>query len=142
MADPVRTTAPAPARAGNGDTRSADVKSADNAAGIARETDRRTRDRAKEGAVRETDRLSKEHRQPANNAVANPAANNRMNPASGAFVEEEVQGAPVDHPSIENNPREGTSSLQNGGDFNDPFRSHPQDPDFAGQGLDLSVYGR
>lgn len=31
---------------------------------------------------------------------------------------------------------------QNGGDRNDARWLHPSDPDFAGQGLDLSVYGK
>ncbi|MNL81414.1 hypothetical protein D3C87_2085200 [compost metagenome] len=31
---------------------------------------------------------------------------------------------------------------QSGGDYNDARWLHPSDPDFAGQGLDLSVYGK
>jgi len=66
-----------------------------------------------------------------------------MDSASGAFIEPEIKAAiPVDHPSVENNPREGTSAVQNGCDFNDPRGRHPSDPNFAGQGLDLSVYGQ
>jgi len=34
-----------------------------------------------------------------------------------------------------------TTVVQNGRDFNDPVRRHPSDPDFVGQGLDMSVYG-
>lgn len=30
---------------------------------------------------------------------------------------------------------------ENGNDVNDPRHRHPSDPEFAGQGLDLSVYG-
>ncbi len=42
---------------------------------------------------------------------------------------------------------EGAVSLdqlarENGGDRNDARWLHPSDPDFAGQGLDLSVYGK
>jgi hypothetical protein len=31
---------------------------------------------------------------------------------------------------------------QNGGDYNDARWLHPSDPDFAGQGLDMSIYGK
>lgn len=89
-----------------------------------------------------TAKAKDEGRLPQTMAVTNPAPAAEMDAASGAFIEPEVKNAvPVDHPAIENNPRAGTSAIQNGGDFNDPVRRHPSDPDFAGQGLDLSVYG-
>jgi len=81
-------------------------------------------------------------RLPESMAVTNPAPATEMAAASGALIEPEIKWAvPVDHPAIDNNPRAGTSAIQNGGDFNDPRRRHPSDPDFVGQGLDLSVYG-
>lgn len=89
-----------------------------------------------------TAKAQDEGRLPQTMAVTNPAPAAEMDAASGAFIEPEIKKAvPVDHPAIENNPRAGTSAIQNGGDFNDPVRRHPSDPDFAGQGLDLSVYG-
>ena len=82
-------------------------------------------------------------RLPESMAVTNPAPATEMDSASGAFIEPEIKAAiPTDHPAIDNNPRAGTSAVQNGGDFNDPRRIHPSDPNFVGQGLDLSVYGR
>jgi hypothetical protein len=96
-----------------------------------------------EAADRVTATAADEGRLPENAAVANPAPAQTMNNAGGAFVEQEViDGIPVDHPSIENNPRQGTSGIQNGGDFNDPFGRNPGDDGFTGQGLDLSVYGK
>lgn len=89
-----------------------------------------------------TAKAQDEGRLPQTMAVTNPAPATEMDSASGAFIEAEIKKAiPVEHPAIENNPRAGTSAIQNGGDFNDPVRRHPSDPDFAGQGLDLSVYG-
>ena len=65
-----------------------------------------------------------------------------MNTSSGAFVEDAIrEGVPTDHPSVDSNPRDGTSAIQNGQDFNEPRRISPDDPEFAVQGLDLSVYG-
>lgn len=78
---------------------------------------------------------------PESMAVADPAPATEM-AASGAFVEPEiVEAVPTDHPAVDNNPRKGTTAEQNGADFNDPRHLTPNDPEFAGQGLDLSVYG-
>lgn len=75
-------------------------------------------------------------------AVTNPAPATEVE-ASGAVVEPEIKDAiPLDHPAVDDNPRAGTSAIQNGGDYNDPRALHPSDPDFAGQGLDMSVYGK
>jgi hypothetical protein len=102
----------------------------------------RANQRRVEAAERETARAEEEGRLPANTAVTNPAPTNKMDGASGAFIEDEIrEGVPFDHPSVDNNPRRGTSAVQNGQDFNDPHRRNPLDPEFAGQGLDLSVYG-
>lgn len=100
-------------------------------------------ERRAEAAQAATDKAASEGRLPEEMAVTNPAPATEMDSASGAFIEPEIKAAiPADHPSIENNPRAGTSAVQNGGDFNDPGRRHPSDPGFAGQGLDLSVYGK
>lgn len=89
-----------------------------------------------------TARAADENRLPETMAVTNPAPATEMESPSGAFIEPEIkQAIPTDHPAIDNNPRAGTSAVQNGGDFNDPRRVHPSDPGFVGQGLDLSVYG-
>ena len=78
---------------------------------------------------------------PESNGVADPAPATEV-AASGAFVEPQiVEAVPADHPAIDNNPREGTTAGQNAADFNDPRHLTPNDPEFAGQGLDLSVYG-
>ena len=75
-------------------------------------------------------------------AVTNPAPATEVE-ASGAVVEQEIKDAiPLDHPAVDDNPRAGTSAIQNGGDYNDPRPLHPSDPEFAGQGLDMSVYGK
>lgn len=95
-----------------------------------------------EAAKKATAAAKDEGRLPETMAVTNPAPATEMDAASGAFIEPEIKKAiPVDHPAVENNPRAGTSAVQNGGDFNDPLRRHPSDPEFAGHGLDLSVYG-
>jgi hypothetical protein len=95
-----------------------------------------------EAAQAATDKAAAEDRLPETMAVTNPAPATEMDSASGAFIEPEIkQSIPVDHVAIENNPRAGTSAVQNGGDFNDPRGLHPSDPHFQGQGLDLSVYG-
>ncbi|MCB5201892.1 hypothetical protein LH464_05290 [Neorhizobium sp. T786] len=100
------------------------------------------RQKRAEAAEKATAIAKEEGRLPETMAVTNPAPATEMDAASGAFIEPEIKKAiPVDHPAIENNPRAGTSAVQNGGDFNDPRRRHPSDPDFVGQGLDLSVYG-
>lgn len=89
-----------------------------------------------------TARAEEEGRLPESSAVTNPAPATEMQP-SGAFVEPEIlQAVDVDHPSVENNPRFGTSAVQNGVDWNDPTGRLPDDPEFVGQGVDKSVYGR
>lgn len=99
-------------------------------------------ERRSQAAEAATETAREENRLPETMAVTNPAPATEMDSASGAFIEPEIKKSiPVDHPAIENNPRKGTSAVQNGGDFNDPRGRHPSDPKFAGQGLDLSVYG-
>lgn len=115
-----------------------DKNTTDGSAKVAAE-EQEKRAQAAEAA---TEKAKDEGRLPESMAVTNPAPATEMDSASGAFIEPEIKKAiPVDHPSVENNPRAGTSAVQNGGDFNDPDRRHPSDPDFAGQGLDMSVYG-
>ncbi len=89
-------------------------------------------------------RAADEGREPENTAIANPAPAEDMENAGGGFVEPAIKdGIPVEHPSIDNNPRLGTSSVQNGMDMNDPRgRRHPEDDEFAGQGVDLNAYGK
>ncbi|MEG4645186.1 hypothetical protein VB636_20875 [Paracoccus sp. APAP_BH8] len=74
---------------------------------------------------------------------ADPAPAAELTEASGAVIEPEVL-ATVDlgHESADSNPRDGTTAAQNQIDWNDPKRASPRDDDFAGQGLDLSVYGK
>lgn len=80
---------------------------------------------------------------PESSAIANPAPGNTMAPGSGAFVEPAIlEAIDTAHPSVENNPRKGTSEVQNGVDWNDPQRRTPADDEFVGQGIDRSVYGR
>lgn len=99
-------------------------------------------ERQVETAEAVTAEAAAEDRLPENAAIANPAPATELDSASGAFIEPAiVQGVPVDHPSVDNNPRRGTSAIQNGADFNDPTRRTPDDPKFVGQGLDRSVYG-
>lgn len=116
--------------------RVAETDAVDNAA------EKAAADRAA-AAEKATETAKDEGRLPETMAVTNPAPGKEMDAASGAFIEPEIKAAiPTDHPAVDNNPRAGTSAVQNGGDFNDPRRRHPSDPDFAGQGLDLSVYGQ
>ncbi len=76
---------------------------------------------------------------PANAAIANPKKAKKVDGASGAVIEEAITNAvPLDHPAVNS---AGTSEIQNGADYNDPRHLHPSDPDFVGEGLDLSVYG-
>jgi len=111
----------------------------DNAAKTAEQETAKRVDAAETATAKAKD----EGRLPETMAVTNPAPATSMESPSGAFIEPEIKAAiPVDHPAVDNNPRAGTSAVQNGGDFNDPHRRHPSDPDFAGQGLDLSVYGK
>lgn len=76
-------------------------------------------------------------------APADPAPATELDNPSGAIIEPEILGA-VDlaHESVDANPRAGTTSVQNAVDWNDAKRANPQDDDFAGQGLDTSVYGK
>lgn len=93
-------------------------------------------------AAAETAKAADEGRLPETGAVTNPAPATQMESPSGAFIEQEIKDAiPVDHPAVDNNPRAGTSAVQNGADFNDPFMNDPNSPDFVGQGIDRSVYG-
>ncbi|MBJ6986937.1 hypothetical protein [Devosia sp. MC521] len=95
-----------------------------------------------EAAEAATVQAKEEGRLPETMAVTNPAPATEMESPSGAFIEPEIKEAvPNEHPAVDNNPRADTSAVQNGGDFNDPRRRHPSDPNFEGQGLDLSVYG-
>lgn len=53
-------------------------------------------------------------------ANVSPAGPDSMN-ASGAIMEPDaLQSVDVDHPAVDNNPREGTTVRQNQIDFNDP----------------------
>jgi hypothetical protein len=108
---------------------------------VARSAEKTAERRAK-AAEEETAKAEEEGRLPETMAITNPAPATEMDSPSGAFIEPEIKASiPVDHPSIDNNPRQGTSAVSNGADFNDPNRRDPTDPKFAGQGLDLSVYG-
>lgn len=76
------------------------------------------------------------------NAVSDPAPATTLDEASGAIVEPAVTAAvDVGHEAVDANPRAGTTALQNAIDFNDAKRAEPNDPGFAGQGIDRSVYG-
>lgn len=78
----------------------------------------------------------------AGGAPADPAPATELVQPSGAIAEPEVLVAvDVGHESVDANPRIGTSAQQNAIDFNDAKRADPSDPAFAGQGVDLSVYG-
>lgn len=104
----------------------------------------KNREAEKEAAEAATQQAEEEGRLPANTAGANPAPASAPG-SNGVFVEDAMKDAiakSADHPSVENNPREGTSAVQNGIDWNDPTSRDPADPKFAGQGLDLSVYGK
>lgn len=76
------------------------------------------------------------------NGPADPAPAKTMDSAAGAIIEPEVkEGVTLGHPAVDDNPRADTSAEQNSVDFNDPRHRDPNDPKFAGQGLDRSVYG-
>lgn len=76
-------------------------------------------------------------------APADPEPAPELTDASGAVVEPEILGAvDLTHPSADANPRDGTTAAQNQIDWNDPNRITPEDPRYAGEGLDLSVYGK
>ena len=75
-------------------------------------------------------------------AVADPAPAAELTEASGAIVEPAIVDAvDLTHEAIDANPRSGTSAVQNAIDLNDAKRANPTDPGFAGQGIDMSVYG-
>ena len=75
--------------------------------------------------------------------VADPAPATELDQPSGAIIEPELASAvDVSHESVDANPRAGTTSEQNAIDWNDAKRRRPGDPDFAGQGLDETVYGK
>ncbi|HEV7345478.1 MAG TPA: hypothetical protein VGN60_07580 [Devosia sp.] len=119
----------------------AGAANASAAANIQKTAEQETAKRV-EAAENATAKAKEENRLPETMAVTNPAPATTMESPSGAFIEDEIkQAIPTDHPAVDNNPRKGTSAVQNGGDFNDPRRRHPSDPNFVGQGLDLSVYG-
>lgn len=141
MANNKRKTSTAPASE-NGKPSAPTATETNQAAATSTEAAEKEVARQAGAAEAATARAEDEGRLPSEMAVTNPAPATEMESSSGAFIEPEIkQAIPVDHPAIDNNPRAGTSAVQNGGDFNDPRRRHPSDPDFAGQGLDLSVYG-
>ncbi|WP_146113016.1 hypothetical protein [Paracoccus yeei] len=75
--------------------------------------------------------------------VADPAPALGLEEASGAIIEPGVTDAvDVSHESVDANPREGTSAVQNAIDWNDPKRVRPDEADFTGQGVDPAVYGK
>ncbi len=112
--------------------------------GNAAEFNERTKKDRADAAEVATATAEDEGRLPETSAITNPAPATAADmTAGGAFVEPEIRKAiPVDHPAVENNPRAGTSAVQNGADFNDPHERNPLDPGFVGQGLDMSVYGK
>lgn len=74
--------------------------------------------------------------------VPDPAPATALEQPSGAIIEPAIVDAvDVAHEAIDANPRAGTTAVQNAIDLNDAKRANPVDPDFAGQGIDLSVYG-
>jgi hypothetical protein len=79
----------------------------------------------------------------AKKGVENPAPAKGIDSASGAIVEPAIKGGvDMEHPSVDANPREGTTARQNARDMNDPNRRKPNDRDFAGQGIDPTPYGK
>lgn len=75
--------------------------------------------------------------------LADPGPATELTEASGAIIEPAIAGRiDVAHPSIDANPREGTSAAQNQIDMNDPARRTPNDTDFEGLGLDPTPYGK
>lgn len=75
--------------------------------------------------------------------IADPAAATEMDSAAGAIIEPEIADAiDLSHESIDANPREGTTAVQNAADWNDAHRRTPHDAEFAGEGIDKSVYGK
>lgn len=75
--------------------------------------------------------------------IADPAAATALKSPSGAIMEPAIADAvDVSHESVDANPRAGTTAKQNAADWNDAKRARPDDADFAGQGIDRSVYGK
>lgn len=75
--------------------------------------------------------------------VADPAPAAALEDASGAIIEPAItEAVDVSHESVDANPRAGTTATQNGIDWNDPKRVRPDEPDFTGQGVNRSVYGK
>lgn len=75
-------------------------------------------------------------------AIVDPAPATTFEDPSGAIVEPAITGSVnLAHEAIDANPRAGTTALQNAIDLNDAKKSNPVDPDFAGEGIDMSVYG-
>jgi len=76
-------------------------------------------------------------------APASPAPATDLENPSGAIMEPALaRSVDLSHESVDANPRAGTTAVQNATDWNDAKRAKPQDEDFAGQGLDRSVYGK
>lgn len=76
-------------------------------------------------------------------SVADPAPALGLDNASGAIIEPAITDAvDVSHESVDANPRESTSAVQNAIDWNDPKRVRPDEADFIGQGVDRAVYGK
>lgn len=74
--------------------------------------------------------------------IEDPGAASEFDEASGAIIEPEIlRDVDPQHESVDNNPRAGTTAEQNAIDFNDANRRTPEDPDFAGMGLDPTPYG-
>lgn len=75
-------------------------------------------------------------------AIAKLAPATVLEDAPGAIIEPGItEAVDLRHPSVDANPRAGTSAAQNATDWNDPARARPSDDSFAGQGIDRSVYG-
>ena len=86
---------------------------------------------------------AKKNDKPEADGVADPAPATKLDEASGAIIEPAITDAvDVTHESVDANPREGTTAKQNAADWNDAKRARPDDDEFAGQGIDRSVYGK
>lgn len=138
MAAKTTTTAPAVKNAAIVETAPA-VNAADtkDAIAAAAEADRQARAAADGEAKTPNDIAAAKP-----DAVIDPAPATEFVQPSGAIIEPEaVAVVDVSHEAIDANPRAHTTALQNALDLNDAKRANPQDVDFAGQGIDLSVYG-
>lgn len=93
-------------------------------------------------AIKKTD-LPVEPIEDAANGIADPAPATELQEASGAIIEPAIiEAVDVTHESVDANPRAGTTATQNAIDWNDAKRAEPEDDEFAGQGIDRSVYGK